>query len=1202
MQANDYFKLNTKDLSEIRYIKLDKKASYTENWNEEKGKKEEESEKYQDDSITFYSFGFYDLLTCFKASGHIDYMEHFHISQSNSECRSTLKVEQWFGLFPVSDGCVFSGEESENTDPFFCECTLLHELPFLGVILISLSNSSMEFGETMEGFVESIESKVTEENAEDNDTRFILKLYYSQNCADLCLVIRTDSLNFIHKTNHMIEEMAESNGTQINTTVIFSVQDVASESDLSAIADKNKEVSFIVRSNEKYSKKSVEADKKIESEISCEPDDFEISYGVNGTGKFVTKFNFQDYSKCLPVLIKYKLGCASGEETIPSYVRSICHEREWFQGENSVSDVPEPEHEKSKMLQRMICRWIKSVWEKIKDIDDIAHSIFLFSEGNYGYKKMFEREFRLVKDLVDTYSDLWYKNVSQSGYVFFAQIWIALIGIEEMLNRIKKLEDSAILQQSVQNLYVTIHGIACDLNGYNKQFQYLNQDSVNFPSYEIQSKVNSEKYMAAYSSFLHRFFAIYYQNKAEGEYTVQSFPLALIDIAERKIETNIFFSALYKQHTKEDNSCKRSLFSVHFPSAEYFSNVWNSIPLLMHEIFHILHYGHTKDRNQAVIYNIDNYFTEMIVSKLLNIINDGVTISNSSFVAELLREPVYHTIVKERTEFFEISVPEKYISEDYKEWRFREVMYACQEFYRKIFDCYDDAKRISYKQVSDLQNKIKRDAAYVLQSIEFTEMCCAFGRGIGETPKQLYYAANVINLYFNPDLYHTFDDKFDSFFGMLREDIYVEKNEPAGEIFSFMASVCKKFDRNNKLPEIDEIKNGIYLNDSNNWQYVIGILFAAGMASVFEKYQMKFSNEDYEGYLQNYFEAVLPKLYYDNVVDYSKNLKQVYQNSRLPKEDKRILKNMFYEYFELYRSANNLVRFLSDKELLEFRETEDDARSFIKAIHDGCREYLQGLINADESKFFEVAFAGSNREQLVKLGLIDEEDDIFDKVFGTMLSGVDGDFVKDFIADRISLFQEVYADCGMCTAMGFDFFGYCMFSLSNHNTVNDFTATDEMANFLADRIRAIAGMYFDSRNNEDLGTAKAFLSKLFDKEMIRSIIQMLSSINYSEELCELLNLLTREEFIPNFMIAASTRDVFLSVTKAFLNQWEDKIISVLLRVIEMQYQSNGEQGKENQQKVALAKTYLFNLYSVLEIFNREDIFIKIANGRDVFGN
>ena len=1186
--------MKNSDLSKIRYIKLDKKASYNECWTEGVGIQKKEKNK----KAVFYSYGFYDLLTCFCPSEYIDYMEHFHISPSFDKFRNTLKVEQWFGLFPVDQEITSTEAGLEIIDPFFCDITLSNELPFLGVILISLSNLSGNFKKSLGKFVKDIKLSFTVNEAKSQNIRFVYSLYYSLNCADLCLVIRTDSLNYIHQVNRKIKRMAEEDETEINTTVIFSVQYSVSNNNLCALNSKNKEVSFIVRSDKKYENNLEER----EAEDSSTELGFNVtSYGVNGTGNFVTRFNYNQYSALLPNLIQYKLssGCTVEDESFSLYIKSICHEREWFDDEINVETKKVNCH----ILQRNICRWICSVREKIIKIDEVAGNFFAFSENNYiyKYKKMFDCEFRLIKDLVDTYSDLWYKNVSQSGYIFFSQICIAVNGIGEMLEKIKDITGADVLEQSVQNLYQTIHFIACDLNGYNKQFQYLNQDSVNFPSYEIQSKVNSEKYMAAYSSFLHRFFATYYQNKNNEEYIVQSFPLALIDITQRKIVTNLFFSSFYKEEKKKDNNKKRSLFSVHFPSAEYFANIWNSIPLLMHEVFHTLHYGETEVRNKALVYSVDTYFAETIVSMLLNVVNEGITINNS-WLPEMLREPVYDTIVQERTAFFEQAI--EYDSfQRFSDWRFREVKHSCQEFYSKVFDSFDDIKNISYKQGYVFRNKIKKDLDYILQCIDFAKICCAFSTVHDDVPKELYYAANALYLNFAPRMYHSYQQKYDSFFEQLKIDIDQVDQENLKQFFRFVAYQCKKFDQNNKLPEVDEIKKYQSEDDRDNWYWLMEIVLVAGMISLFEKYQPQFSCAEQEDIFIMYCKDILPKPYYDNVGDYARKMEKVYQDSDLSDQNKRILKNLFHEYFELYASFNNLVRFLADEKLSDLEEMADDTGNFIKALHMKCYEYIHELIKGREYQDFNAVFTRTNREQLVKLGLIDEEVDIFKKIYESLLSKVDADFVKDIIADRVWLFKEVYADCGMCLTIGFDFFGYCMFSLSNHNTVNDFTATNEEANFLADRIRAVAGMYFTTEGNKDLKEAKTFIAKLFDKEMIQAILQMLYSMKQEEQPKILLERLSANGYILDFSSLKETKGVFRSVSKRGLSQWIDDIIAPLLETLEKDYQLKDNQLTGIQKKkISLAKEYLFNLYSVLELFYREDIFVKLANQRDPFNS
>lgn len=291
-QGEQLFQLTEDTIKKIKYIKLNKKASHAEK-DLERVKYNYNTEMHSTGSIQFYSFGFYDSLTCFKSekTTSLAYKEHFLISYPFEKTANTLKVEQWFGIMPLSKEQRYSAGVGNGVaeDPLFCKEELQQELPFIGVILISLSNTlkkngTNNFKKLLANYAETIDGIFADfQNAHD---KYIAETYYSLNCADLCLVIRTDALPFVHRIRYYLNMRAVQEEIGINTTVIFAVQDCVEDESLEKIAEKNETVTFIVRSNEKYDK---------------------TSRGVNGMGRYVTSFDYSHYIQFLPQLFCYKL-------------------------------------------------------------------------------------------------------------------------------------------------------------------------------------------------------------------------------------------------------------------------------------------------------------------------------------------------------------------------------------------------------------------------------------------------------------------------------------------------------------------------------------------------------------------------------------------------------------------------------------------------------------------------------------------------------------------------------------------------------------------------------------------------------------------------------------------------------------------------------------------------------------------------------
>ncbi len=1167
IRKQDFFRLTENTIKKVKYIRLNKKASYLE--------KELENVAYnkgandRSESIRFYAYGFYDSLTCVKPKEitSLAYQEHFLISYPFEKTANTSKVEQWFGILPLAEEkrCCVGIERGESEDVFFCREELRTDLPFIGVILISLGNMPNEnlardFKGLLTAYVETVTAILAKIGREISGRRYLAEVYYSLNCSDLCVAIRTDEIPLVHRINYEMKSEAVKSGYTINTTVIFAVQDIAEADKLKSLAEKNKSVSFIVRSNEKYDQRSK---------------------GVNGIGRYVTQFEYEEYIQFLPLLVRYKLlGEDDSSVQVEQFVKSICHEREWFI-EESQSAYPATEN----ALQKAVCVWAKDIHDELIGIEQLAMDIFLKSKELYGYKEIFTGETRLLKDLIYSYSDLWYQNASDSGFIFFAQLMIVLQGLKRYLDKIDMLDgDDDKLEKSIEQFIDVMHSAVCDLNGYNRQFQFLNQDSVNFPSYEIQSKVNAEKYMSAYNSFLHKFFALYYQKKRNDQYIVQNFPLALVDLSERKIIANLFFSGLYSSSTKAENQNVRAIFAVHFPSSEYFSNLWNSIPLLMHEASHTQNYGETIDRNNAVIYNIDIAMSTILANKMLNCVNNGAVIHTSAFLAEILKEKIYKAITSVRAEAFR--------GKAFGKWGLIELLDNCKEFYFSILGKHQNRKNVTYSQIGALRDVAQKDIERILQIFGFDIMCYVFIKD-ANCPSAVYYFLNVLYLEFNPAFYEKFSEEYDSFLKGLEKEVAGEGKE---EIEQEMLK-CALYRFLNYVKR-DAVKASAYsgmmeANQSDSLTLSLNIIFIVGICIVYQKYSEKFSVKILK---QDYCIELVYSLQLGNILEYTKKLEEAYERYGTQRKhvggeslthDMSLMRAMLYEYYELYSSVTNIAYFLKEKEMnLIDVCMEKNSDKFVERIRLELIEYIH---EKEEGDSLHAIFTETNRALLVKLGFLEKDSRTIMEMYARVCAECNDSFVEDIIADRKQLFMEVYADCGMCCAMGFDPFGYCMFAMSIYKLVNDLGSMNPDSNFLADRMCSVVRMFFVDEEEMEWGKFLGkFLRKLCDVEMVESICTMLTSIKKTGEVNKVYGNLSafRDE---KFECGKDELEQMLKMRyDKTLTAWKDDIVGKLIDIIVGHYEKNiidvimGD-------KVAVAKTYLLRVYNVLQLFWQEEV-------------
>ncbi len=1186
------FRFTEESVKRMRYIKLNKKASYSEKGlhNITYNKIEQEN-----DAIQFYAFGFYDSLTCMKPKqlSSVSHKEHCLISYPFQKTANTLNVEQWFGILPLSEPKRYGiGADSDFLqDPFFCDDDLQKELPFVGVVLLSLGSGAKgemsNFKELLLDFTEKCTGVFLGEPYSSD--KYIAELYYSLNCVDLCLGIRTDDLSFIHDVNYKLNRAASGSGYNVNSTVLFAIQYRTDNDNYRKLTAKNDRVSFVVRSNEKYIEKTKEKNE-------------DRSRGVNGVGRYVTELKYEEYMEILPDLVSYKLDIAKGNESSShvAFAHSICHEREWFKEKDSQEHCLKCDDGTEK-LQMAICSWIREIHGMVSEIESFADNLFQYDRELYKYKEIFTREIRLIKDLVYAYSDLWYQNSSENGFVFFTQLMAALQGVKTLLQEIDCVHpNNVLLESSVEDFLEVMHWIACDLNGYNKQFQFLNQDSVNFPIYEIQSKVNSEKYMAAYCSFLHKFFVLYYQEKKDVQLVVQNLPLALVDLNQRKIIARVFFSSQYRKKTKLENRQVRGIFAVHFPSSEYFSDLWNSIPLLMHEASHTHNYGEMIERNQAVVFHINRFFAEIIAREMLKVVNDGIMISTSSVLLEILKERVFHVICAHQEKFFEEIG-------GFESWGFQILREKCKDFYIGIFDRCVHEKKLSYNQFVQIKDRTQRDVDYIMQVLGFQEICYVFTEQASSIPA-VFYFINTLYLEFNPEFYKKYKAQYD---GRFLENLETEINSDDKEVVEqeILQLAWYRFKKFVKCADtnMDEHVKSIARDQEDSLVIAFSVVQIAAMRAIFEKYRHKFLQEISE---KKYCDELI--VYFDNsnLSEFSNMLTDAYKSyvtkqedgSKPSMHDCSLLEAMFCEYYEVYLSINNVVRYLVREYLLkdEFLNRNGTGKLvelFVESVHRECKQYIR---KEEEKEGFKAVFTKSNREQLMRLGFLEESAVILKKVFAKIFASCDNEFVEETINDRTELFKEVYADCGMCCAMGFKPFGYCMFGLSVYDLVHDENAAIEKANFRADRIRAVIGMSFHKATKKEwTEKLNEFLQKLCDIDMIMSICKMLQLIYDKGEVAEIYHRVQEDDYRISVERENDETEIFQKDFKETFLKWRDDIIGSLINLIENEYERDITEDAAQRDKLVVAKAYLFHVHNIMKLFAAEDILSHIP--KDMFG-
>lgn len=512
---------------------------------------------------SFYTYGFFDELTYIKPHSE-KYLSYKNCLGIEYPCKNeNVSAEQ---LFCIYGGSAYSKnyEVFESTDK---------SKPFLGIILASINKiDETNFEFLTETIIENLIGIFDGKN-------YSAEVYKTLNCADLCIAVRTDSFEDIYTASVAVKEYFNENQIQFNITTI---QCVSNNVDTlsTEIYNSNSNVLFDLRVADK-----------------ADYDSYEPK-GILGIGGKVVRLSFKDYfDQIFPLFIKRKYNSTSSID--------IVHERIFFDNvakiKTSSSGCKTVNNDKKLSYINKLRKDLAEIEQEVEHLENCRYQI--------------EEEVLLIHELINTFCDLWFQYTSVNGYIFYVQCSLLFDGIRKCIESIKKAtsEDSRIYLCKILK-YNSNKSINC-INNYNKMLQYLNQDSVNYPTHEVHAKVNTEKYLLAYTAYLHNICKDFYDeyNHDKSENLRKILPIALFDMNADEI--SVF--TLFDKETAEFSDERLSLYAAIFPTYRRFANIRHVLPLLTHELSHEFRYMERHKRNKAIVDYLIEDFSNRIVRELL---------------------------------------------------------------------------------------------------------------------------------------------------------------------------------------------------------------------------------------------------------------------------------------------------------------------------------------------------------------------------------------------------------------------------------------------------------------------------------------------------------------------------------------------------------------------------------------------------------
>lgn len=440
----------------------------------------------------FCSLGYYDQMSYVRAKDEesiLNYKHCFLIKYPYQQSEQRMVTDQMFTLL--------NEENDDGRDPF--EVDESEELPFLGIILLTVGKrpgTTEETGSLYQKLLKAYKEAVIDildRTMGAAKQKGCYRLFYTPNCADLCIVVRTDNLQDIYDVKEQLsaKKLSEIEGSVCHTSsyTLFQLPDkMWSET----LIEKNKDLWLELRL---YASEDImEKMKGCLTGVKAQKGNI---YGITGSGQYALELDFATFASVYPFIWQIKAGwdkkakaCSEWktelQKVFGNYVSTLrCSYMR-------VKYCPQFSGKSSENNMNGLCLEDWDLVEKYEN-DIIAFTKDKIKIGSYQVSSLKEQKV-MLRELYYTYNDFWFRQSSWwKGVVFYAQLSAIMAGVSQYEKMAMALSRSTekLIQQTKWDLEQAIFSV----NNFNKLLQSVNQYVVNIPNYEMQTKVNIEKYL-----------------------------------------------------------------------------------------------------------------------------------------------------------------------------------------------------------------------------------------------------------------------------------------------------------------------------------------------------------------------------------------------------------------------------------------------------------------------------------------------------------------------------------------------------------------------------------------------------------------------------------------------------------------------------------------------------------------------------------
>ncbi len=969
-------------------------------------------EKMEENS--FFCYGYYDKMTYIReGEGHFTYEHAFAVKYPYKRAEQSINADQLFTLLEP--------EPDDSKNPFTAEAL---GAPFLGVYLITLSFVGGEAEERPEldfnmalGECYALLKQMLNEVCSEG----ISQIYYSPNCADLCIALRSGCLETFYRVKKELRKYMMDKGYRLGVTLYIASEFERNVKKLSdeGILQKNVKGRIEIR---------LQCSKRIAGELRSLLNEKEYElYGVTGRGDYTLVLSYQDFAEIYPSyadikLGKYKRKTETDCEWQKKLIEILCeckffyehwyiHEESEGNENNAVNGLEDKNPEKEAWYQDRIAI-CERMNEEVQKLRDLVNEPFIKdmpkNDNNIAIFpiRRFMEQYHLMKDLLYTYENLWYNERTISeGRVFYAQMAAMLEGIYQQMDviyevlcpeikwcdkaeRISASTLNILYNDLISNMNLMISGI----NNFNKLIQAVNQNLRNVPNYEMQSKVNVEKYLYAYTMYLMDICSKYYRMKIDGEDREKErvFPVVTIAMAGLKINALTLFRKLKDSESKRDGL---SVFLVECPNYQRFANVYHVLPMISHEISHCFRYVKREKRNAFIAGFLARRIAEIVTDKLFDMEYQSYRVDKwdkqSEFVCNVIHRELKNYLLQE-------------LKEQLPYMHLKNMKNVCIEKMRSFFGVTE-------------RYRFSEQKLWVVCKDNFIELF-SHCHIVYVTPSIFRENPEVYILDLLPNL---LVDIFCGDDGRVKQWTEICNREA-------MMALGKECCSTATLEYIDFISRAIslYMNDKKISYETVKL----GMRMIAKRMWKKFLADNDKADRQgdgDCMKGISDRITGERFELTNKDIETIKEQFKLDEEEIFRLKKYIWETAGLIREIGQQWERYGGECLNGPKKMGD---FHVERIH----RYLNEEYHDKSTRLIdENPWIVTNRTQRLytKLGIISENSEQFVSRLNEAVSSIEDGYIARNLDDEMKLYAEVFADLGMCKMFGFTPFGYYAYTI-----------------------------------------------------------------------------------------------------------------------------------------------------------------------------